>query len=81
MEGYAFEVYGVFGRVYNRVPIPRDETHHAALQNARESLLAIERWGKRAWIRLVNAPNAHADLSAASADKVLRVVGNSGSGD
>ena len=63
MRGYAFEVYGLFGRVYKPFPILCDETHHAALNNARESLLDIERRGNRAWIRLVSAPNDKAPFS------------------
>jgi len=62
MQSYAFEVYGLFGRTYHCFPIPQDETHHATLDKARNFLLAIERSGKKAWIRLLNTSNDQAHI-------------------
>ena len=46
-----------------------------------EASKAVERQRWAEAERILDIANAHADLSAASADKVWHVVGNSGSGE
>jgi hypothetical protein len=46
-------VYSYFGRVLKIFSIPKDRTHHEALESARAYLVQTEKSGINCWIKII----------------------------
>jgi len=48
-----FNVYTYFGRVLKSFVVPKDETHHNTLEQAREFIVKTELNGTKCWIKYI----------------------------